>query len=286
VESQVGKGSTFIISLPVQPAPAMAEVPAATAPAAPSPDSARRLVLSIDDDPDVLSLIAQELEEEGYRVIGATRALEGIDKARQLGPCAITLDIMMPGMDGWEAINKLKSDPATRDIPLIVVSIIDNKELGFRLGADEYLVKPIDKSTLLKTLRRFEGKGRQALIADDDPVVVDLVRQLLEEEGWQVRSAADGQQALDQIARSKPDVLLLDLMMPVMDGFETLHRLRENPETRDLPVVVITAKDLTPQEREALQQSTVRVIEKDGLDRERILRELRESLKGLKERSA
>ena len=187
----------------------------------------------------------------------------------------------MPGLDGWEAISRLKGDLQTRDIPLIVVSIVDNKELGFRLGADEYLVKPIDKEALLNVLQRFEGQGRQVLVADDDPVVVDLVCQLLEEDGFSVRSAAHGREALDEIGRQRPDVLLLDLMMPVMDGFETLQQLRANPDTRDLPVVVITAKDLSPEEREELQRSTSRVIEKNGLDRERILRELRESLKGL-----
>lgn len=190
---------------------------------------------------------------------------------------------MMLGVDGWEAIGRLKEDPRTRDIPLIVVSIIDNKELGFRLGADEYLVKPVDKEALMHVLQRFEGRGRQVLVADDDPVVVDLVRQLLEEDGFSVRSAVNGQEALDEIARQRPDVLLLDLMMPVMDGFETLQRLRQNPDTRDLPVVVITAKDLSAQEREELRQNTSRVIEKNGLDRERILRELRESLKEMKE---
>jgi signal transduction histidine kinase/CheY-like chemotaxis protein len=278
VESEPGQGSTFTVCLPLRYAPVQAasvpETPAATL-------AGRRLVLAIDDDPDVLSLLAQELEEEGYQVLGVTRALDGIAKARELGPYAITLDIMMPGMDGWEAMSRLKSDPATRDIPLIVVSIVDNKELGFRLGADEYLVKPIDKEVLLQTLRRFEGRGRKVLIADDDPAVVDLVRQLLEEEGWQVRGAADGQQALEQIGQERPDVLLLDLMMPVMDGFEALRRLRADPDTRDLPVVVITAKDLSLEEREELQQHAIRVIEKDGLDRARLLRELRQALNEL-----
>ena len=186
----------------------------------------------------------------------------------------------MPGMDGWEAISRLKADSRTRDIPLIVVSIIDNKERGFRLGADEYLVKPVDKDSLLSVLQRFDGQGREALVADDDPIVIDLTRQLLEEDGWTVRSAANGQQALDEIARKMPDVLLLDLMMPVMDGFDTLHHIRENPDTRDLVVIIITAKDLSPAEREQLKLNTLRIIEKDGLDRERILGELRNSLKG------
>ena len=218
------------------------------------------------------------MEEEGYQVIGVTRALEGIEKARELGPHAITLDIMMPGMDGWEAIGHLKSDPQTADIPLIVVSIIDNKEMGYRLGADEYLVKPVDRPALLRVLQRYEGRGREVLVVDDDPMVVDLVQQLLEEDSWTVRSAANGREGLDEIARQQPDVVLLDLMMPVMDGFETLNHLRENPATQNLPVVVITAKTLSPEEQVALQQQTTRVIEKDGLDRERILREVRASL--------
>ena len=282
VESTVGEGSTFIVSLPTQYAPVVEEDANIEEIAERPADSSRRLVLAIDDDPDVISLLTQEIEEEGYQVIGATRALEGIEKAKQMGPYAITLDIMMPGMDGWEAISRLKGDPETRDIPLIVVSIIDNKDLGFRLGADEYLLKPVDKESLIQVLRRYEGPGHRVLVADDDPVVVDLVRQLLEEDGWKVESATNGQEALEAIGRERPDVLLLDLMMPVMDGFETLQRLREEEGTRDLPVVVITAKDLSREEREELQRNTTRVIEKNGLDRERIMSELRASLKELK----
>ena len=288
VDSEEGKGSTFTVTLAAQLAEVSETNDGATdAPAAPAggvpapgkPDGSRRIVLAIDDDPNVLSVITQELEEEGYQVIGATRAIEGIEKAKQLGPHAITLDIMMPGMDGWEAITRLKDDVNTRDIPLIVVSIIDNKDLGFRLGADDYLVKPIDKDALLAVLQKFHGRGRQALVVDDDPVVIDLARQLLEEDGWTVRGAANGQQGLDEIARSRPDVVLLDLMMPVMDGFETLRRLRQDPETANLPVIVVTAKDLSSQELDDLRRNTARVIEKDGMDRDRILAELRESLK-------
>ena len=282
VESAVGEGSTFTVSLPTQYAPAAKEDADIVEIDARPADSSRRLVLVIDDDPDVISLLTQEIEEEGYQVIGATRALEGIEKAKQINPYAITLDIMMPGMDGWEAISRLKGDPATRDIPLIVVSIIDNKDLGFRLGADEYLLKPVDKESLIRVLRRYEGPGHRVLIADDDPVVVDLVRQLLEEDGWKVDGATNGREALEAIGRQRPDVLLLDLMMPVMDGFETLQHLREKEGTRDLPVVVITAKDLSREEREELQRNATRIIEKNGMDRERILGELGASLKELK----
>ncbi|MCC7262635.1 MAG: response regulator [Candidatus Latescibacteria bacterium] len=281
VESEEGKGSVFTVTLPLQCGPEPGPVAAAEG-NPPAIDQARRLIVAIDDDPNVLSLLTQELEEEGYQVRRFTRAAAGIEGARTLNPYAITLDIMLPGMDGWEAIGRLKSDPATRDIPLIVLSIIDNRELGFRLGADDYLVKPIDKEALFEALRRFEGRGRHLLVADDDPAVAELMRQLLGEEGWQISAAADGQQALDQIALQQPDLLLLDLMMPGVDGFEVLRRLRQQPETAALPVVVITAKDLSAREREELRLSTVRVIEKEGLARERILRELRASLAGLK----
>ena len=281
VESEEGKGSVFTLVLPLQSGPEPAPVPALAA-SAPPIAAPRRLIVAIDDDPDVLSLLSQELEEEGYQVVGATRAVEGIAQAKALNPFAITLDIMLPGMDGWEAISRLKGDPATRDIPLIVLSIIDNQELGFRLGADDYLVKPIDKQALFEALRRFEGRGRRLLVADDDPAVAELMRQLLGEEGWQVAAAADGQQTLEQVARQRPDLLLLDLMMPVVDGFEVLRRLRQQSETADLPVVVITAKDLSAQEREELRLCTVRVIEKEGMARGHLLRELRASLAGLK----
>ena len=192
---------------------------------------------------------------------------------------------MMPGMDGWEAITRLKTNPETRDIPLIVLSIIDNKELGYRLGADEYLIKPVDRDSLCRALQRYEGRGKEVLVTDDDPDVIDLTRQLLEEDGWTVRAASNGQEALDAMAEKMPDVMLLDLMMPVMDGFETLRRVRDNPGTKNLPIIVITAKDLGADEVENLRANASRVIEKDGLDRGRILRELREAMSALRDGS-
>ena len=285
VTSVVGEGSTFSVSLPRELSSTAAEADTEATPV--SIDAgAGRVVLSIDDDPDVISLITQELEEDGYRVVGAQRALEGIDKAQSLKPHAITLDIMMPGMDGWEAITRLKASPETRDIPIIVVSILDDKERGYRLGADEYLIKPVDRESLGRVLQRYEGRGKQVLITDDDPVVVEMIRQLLEEDRWTVRTAGNGQEALDAIAASRPDVMLLDLMMPVMDGFETLRRVRANPDSADLPVIIVTAKDLAADEEEELRANASRVIEKDGRDRDRILRDLRQAMSTLRSRPA
>ena len=286
VESRLGEGSTFILELPTRHFPLADSENALDEGDEEHLETSSRLVLAIDDDRNVLSLIAQELEEEGYRVVGATGAVEGIAKARELAPYAITLDIMMPGIDGWEAMSRLKSDPQTRHIPLIILSIIDNRELGYRLGADEYLVKPIDKDALLAVLERFAGQDRQVLVVDDDPLVVDLARQLLEEEGWKVDSAGNGEEGLAAIGRQRPDLVLLDLMMPVVDGFEVLRTLRLDPTLRTLPVVVLTAKELSLQEREELCSQTTRVIEKDGLDPERLMDELRQSLRSLPELSS
>ena len=143
----------------------------------------------------------------------------------------------------------------------------------------------MDRESLGRVLQRYEGRGKQVLVTDDDPVVIELTRQLLEDDGWTVRSAANGQEALDALADELPDVMLLDLMMPVMDGFETLRRLRGNPDTANLPVIIVTAKDLAADEVEELRANAGRVIEKDGLDKERILRELREAMRTVRTES-
>ena len=271
VDSKLDKGSIFTLSLPLD----STDGPVRSL----EVDPTKRLVISIDDDPDVLSLIAQEIEDEGYQVIGVTRAIHGIEKAKELGPIAITLDIMMPGMDGWEAIARLKEDTKTRHIPIVVMSIIDDRQLGYRLGADEYLVKPVDKESLLSALEKVQAAGKQVLVVDDDPVVLDLCRQLLEEDGWTVTSAGNGEIALSMMVSQTPDVILLDLMMPVMDGFTMLYHLRQDESTKDLPVIVLTAKDLTQKEEEELRRNTVQVIEKRGLEKQLFMDELRKSLR-------
>ena len=270
-QSQVGVGSVFTVALPAESDGDSAQVIEAEIG---TEAVGKRRILSIDDDPDVLSLIAQELGDGGYVVTGITSPQEGIRRARELEPHLITVDIRMPDMSGWEVIAQLKSDRKTRHIPIVVISIVDDRQKGFRLGADEYLVKPFDRDSLLGVIGRFAAPGRQLLVADDDPVVVDIVRQELEGEGWAVRGAANGVEALDAVAQKRPDVLLLDLLMPRMDGFETLRRLRLQEATRDLPVVIITAKDLSPDEREELEHHTAQIIAKSGLEREHILAEL------------
>jgi CheY-like chemotaxis protein len=210
-------------------------------------------VLVIDDDPDVIELLRENLAEAGYRVVGARDGDEGIGKAREIRPDSIVLDIVMPRKDGWQVLHELKADPATRDIPIILLSIVDQKKLGYRLGAADYLVKPVEREALLAALSRTSRHCQRLLVVDDDRDVADIVRQLLEGEPCEVDVAADGRDALRVIAERPPDDVLLDLMMPELDGFGVLEELQADPGRRGIPVIVLTAKELTAEESALLE---------------------------------
>ena len=233
-----------------------------------------RIVLAIDDDPDVIYLLEENLRDAGYQVLGAGTGDEGLRRARELQPFAITLDIMMPRRDGWSVLHALKTDPATRDIPVIVLSIVDNRELGFRLGAVDYLLKPFDRGVILSALGRLAPRQGRLLVIDDDPNVADLVRQLLEGEPYEIEAAADGAEGLEVVGRARPDVILLDLMMPRMDGFAFLERLRRDPEAWRIPVIVLTARTLSAFEAGMLADRVHTVVQKTGLERGAFLRDL------------
>src|SRR3989454_1809057 len=277
VKSTLGVGSTFTVTLPCHHEPVTS---AARAPAAPAREDLAihpkdgKVILTIDDDPDAIYLLRENLTEAGYRVVGALSGQEGLQKARELRPFAITLDIMMPNKDGWEVLHELKADPATKDIPIIVVSIVDNKDLGYRLGASDYLLKPFDRDAVVAALARIAPQHGRLLVVDDDPQVVDMVRQLLEGEPYEVEAAGDGQEALEAISRQRPDAILLDLLMPRMDGFTVIEHLRQDPEHRLIPVIVLTAKTLTAAEHAVPEQSVLKVIQKRALDRHHFIQEL------------
>jgi len=189
----------------------------------------------------------------------------------------------MSPKDGWQVLHELKTEITTRDIPVFVLSIVDNKELGYRLGASDYLVKPFDRETILGALARIAPRQPdphqvRLLVVDDDPHVVDLVRQLLEDEAYEIQSAPDGQEALEAISKQPPDVILLDLLMPRLDSLGVIEQLRQSPQHRNIPIVVLTAKILTGNEIAQLQQSVSKVIRKRGLERETLLQELRTAL--------
>jgi CheY-like chemotaxis protein len=274
VQSTAGAGSTFTLTLPVSygadhPVPLVASV--STPPEHSSPPAPNRTILAIDNDPDVLYLLRENLTEAGYQVIGVMHGEEGLRQARALRPFAITLDILMPHKDGWQMLHDLKADPATRDIPIIVLSIVDNKALGYQLGAFDYLCKPFDRETILAALSRIPRQRGRLLVVDDEAHVLDLVRQLLEGEPYEILAATDGQEALQMIAQQRPDIVLLDLLMPRLDGFAVIEQIRQDPQYRQLPIIVFTAKTLTPSESAQLAQSVRTVLQKGGLDRDQLI---------------
>jgi CheY-like chemotaxis protein len=235
-------------------------------------------VLAIDDDPNVIYLLQENLTVGGYLVIGASHGADGLQQARQLQPFAIILDILMPHKDGWQVLHELKADVTTRDIPVVLLSIVDQKDLGYRLGAFDYLLKPFDREAILGALGRLSPAHHHLLVVDDDPHVIDLVRQLLEDQPYEIETASDGQAALEALAQRQPDVILLDLLMPRLDGFGVLEYLHHTPRYRNIPVLVLTAKTCTAEEQALLHTRVRTVIQKQGLERAGLIQEVRAAL--------
>jgi hypothetical protein len=274
VESQAGRGSTFTIRLPAQVAEAVEE-PVAPATPPGRETSGIGTVLVIDDEAAVRDLMQRFLTREGFRVVAAAGGEEGLRRARELRPDAITLDVMMPGMDGWAVLSALKAAPDLADIPVIMLTIVDDRNLGYALGAADYLTKPIDRERLVAVLRQHR-RDLPVLVVDDDPEVRALFRRMLEPDGYTVVEAPNGRAALDRLGEVTPGVILLDLMMPEMDGFEFVAEFRRHEAWRAIPIVVVTAKDLSPDDRQRLNGYVERVLQKGAYGREQLLAEVRE----------
>jgi CheY-like chemotaxis protein len=240
----------------------------------------------VDDDATARDLVVRHLERAGFAAVAAHGGQEGLRLVRELRPAAVTLDIMMPDLDGWTVLAAIKGDPALASTPVVLVSIVDQKNRGYALGASDYLVKPVDRAKLVETLTHICGSSSgKALLVDDDEMVRRSVRQALEPIGWKVSEAENGHVAVEALATVHPDVIILDLMMPKMDGFEFLDKLRSRPDWQDIPVVVITAKDLTEMDRARLNGGVERIIQKS--DRDEMLRQLtREISKCIKRHTA
>ena len=281
VRSALGRGSTFTIHLPADSPQSAATAAPGRAPATPSGShpTNQRTVLVIDDDPTVRQLMERHLTREGFHVVTADSGAEGIALAKEMHPSAITLDIMMPGIDGWTVLAALKGDPRLEDIPVVLVTIVDEKQRGYTLGATDYLIKPVNRERLASTLRTICGRSSgNLLIVEDDESARMLVRHGMEREGWQVQEAANGRLALEAVAACEPDAIVLDLMMPEMDGFEFLTALRSHASWRDIPVVVVTALDLSEEDHRRLNGFVASVIQKSGQAREQLLREVSSKL--------
>ncbi|WP_419952927.1 response regulator [Methylobacterium sp.] len=279
VDSQEGKGSTFTLTLPRRIDGNVEPQPSPRAPVTEAVNrTSSRTVLAIDDDPNVVYLLKENLLDAGYDVIGAPNGEDGLRKARELQPRAITLDIMMPGTDGWQVLHALKTDRLTREIPVILISIVDQKELGFHLGASDCIVKPFERESLIGALGRAAPDSERILVIDDDPNVVDLVRQLLDTERCTIEWARDGVAGLERIAQARPSVILLDLLMPGMDGLTFLDHLQADPVARTIPVVVLTAASLNAADHGMLRERVRGLIDKQGLDRDALIREVRRVL--------
>jgi len=288
VESKAGQGSTFTLRLPAQvimeAGQAYTEVePAAQRPTLPTRagdgKGKRDTILIIDDDSTARDLLSRHLVHEGYRVREAGDGEEGLRLARELQPFAITLDVLMPRVDGWTVLATLKADPALCDIPVIMITIAHDKELGFHLGAADYLTKPIDRkrlSALLTRIRRDRQTPCTVLVVEDDTISRQMLRTVLEKEDWVVVEADNGQSGIHALSTGmQPDLILLDLMMPEMDGFEFASAVRAHPDWMGIPIVVLTAKDITAQDRLRLNGSVERILQKSATTQEALLVQLR-----------
>jgi CheY-like chemotaxis protein len=288
VHSVAGEGSIFTIMLPAIVSEPKAESSAGDAERASIlvPETGGEIieishppgscVLVIDDDPTQRDLIRRFLTKEGFKVRTANGGAAGLRLARELKPVAITLDVMMPGMDGWSVLAALKADIDFRDIPVIMLTMVDDPDRGFAMGASDFATKPVDRARLSQILKKYTCPNPPCpvLLVEDDQITREVTRSILEREGWAVTEAENGRLGLESMEKTRPRLILLDLMMPEMDGFEFVNRVREKAEWALIPIVVLTAYDLTNEDRRRLNGYVETIIQKAGGTREVLLHQL------------
>ena len=288
VESAPSVGTTFTVRLPAQvdekigayaeDFAAGEESPVSDAAADVGARVASNTVLVVDDDPTACDLMRRFLAKEGFDVVTAKDGEEGLRLARKLTPSLITLDVLMPGLDGWSVLQQLQSDPQLAAIPVVMLTILDEKNKGYALGASDFVTKPIDRERLRTLLAKYRSDkaGQRVLLVEDHEATRKFLRRMLIGEGCQVTEAENGRVALERLADIRPDLILLDLIMPEMDGFEFLAELRKTPASREIPVVVVTAADLTEEDHRRLNVGVKRVLNKAAYSRDELLEELRD----------
>jgi CheY-like chemotaxis protein len=275
VESELEQGTTFIIRLPSVASP----MPRT----APSDDKRTIIVLVIDDDATVRRDVAQYLTQQGFQVETAANGQQGLQRVRDLQPDLITLDIMMAGAESWSILNTLKADSALAEIPVIVNTLAHDKNVGYMLDAAEYLTKPVNRERLMQVVSKYAcGDGAcNALVVDDDPAAREMLSRLLSREGWQISEAENGKVALAYLADSKPDLILLDMMMPEMDGFQFMAEFRKHEAWRGIPVIIVTALNLSLEERLRLSGQVEQVLEYESRNRDQTFAEIRDMINTL-----
>ena len=283
LHSELGEGSTFTARVPATLPGTTLQAPSAdvktdaTGTRIPHAAVTGAVILVIDDDPEAREIIERFLVKDGFSVVTAASGEQGLHLAREIQPVAITLDVMMPGMDGWAVLRMLKTDPQLHGIPVIMLTMIDDRTRGYSLGAVDYLTKPVDRDLLHKTLSHYHCADEvcPVLLVEDDVETRALMASTLAKAGWMVSEAGNGQEALEMMPVIQPRLILLDLMMPVMDGFGFLATLRARPEWQNIPVIVITAKDLTGEDRARLAGNVEEILEKTAYTREQLLDHVR-----------
>ncbi|MEW6163147.1 MAG: response regulator [Nitrospirota bacterium] len=240
---------------------------------------AKKTVLAIDDNPEAIDIIRKYLGEE-YKVVGLLSGEGAVEKVKEINPMAITLDILMPKKDGWQVLRELKKAPETQDIPVIILSIVDSKKLGFSLGAAEYIVKPVERYVLLRKLKALEKTAtiKRVLVVDNEPDTVGLIGNVLKEAGYQVETAYNSMDAIKSIKDSRPDLIVLNLTMPEVSGFDVIEYLKTEKEVKDIPLVVLTHKDLTEKDIDELNSRIQGILNKGVLTEEGLLKELKETI--------
>ncbi len=279
VSSEPGKGSTFTIELPAVSSKKTSTI-IPTLPAV-VPRSSNGSILVIDDDPAVHQLIADALKTEGFTLKFASNGREGLRLAKELRPAVITLDVLMPEMDGWVVLSLLKDDPDLANIPVVMLTVRADQDFGFAMGVADYLQKPIDRDRFISVLKKYNRPqpANHVLVVEDDPAMRELLCRILGNKDWTVAEAENGLAALESITRRQPSMIVLDLKMPVMDGFEMIAELHKHEDWRKIPVLVVSAKELTPDDRLRLQGHVQKILQKGDWGREELMREIQQTVK-------
>jgi signal transduction histidine kinase/DNA-binding response OmpR family regulator len=281
VSSEENRGTMFRITLPVQAKERATSSPSASRPpshiSSQTGDGSTGTVLVIDDDPAVLDVVSATLTKAGFDVMTASSGEDGMRLAREIQPVAITLDIIMPGLDGWHVLTRLKADPETRDIPVVLVTMSQDRSLGMALGAADFITKPVDRQHLVNLITGYcaADPDPELLIVEDDADLRSLLARTFAKQGWRSRQAENGQVALELMNDGLPQAVLLDLMMPVMDGFQFLTTVKADERFKDVPIIVVTAKELDDEDRKRLNGHVAQVLQKGSYGRAELLSEIR-----------